>query len=101
LVRRKRPEGVEDIAEHPDPADDQAAVLQRDSAARLVVAALVALPERQRAAVALTHYQGLSNIESAEVMGISVEALESLLSRARRGLRDRLMPLRDDLIGDL
>ena len=101
LVRRKRPEGVEDIAEHPDPADDQAAVLQRDTAARLVLAALATLPERQRAAVALTHYQGLSNIESAETMDVSVEALESLLSRARRGLRNRLMPLRDDLIGDL
>ena len=101
LLRKKRPEAVEDIADHADPAKDQAAALRRDSAARHVIAALAGLPERQRAAVALTHYQGLSNIESAEVMGVSVEALESLLSRARRGLRDRLMPLRDDLIGDL
>lgn len=101
FVRRKRPEGVEDIADHPDPAEDQATILQRGSVAQLVVAALAKLPERQRAAVTLTHYQGLNNIENAEVMGVSVEALESLLSRARRGLRDHLMPLRDDLMGDL
>ena len=98
-VRRRRPEGVENIDHHPDPAENQLDVVQRDAASRIVVAAIVALPERQRLAVILTHYQGLANAESAEVMNISVDALESLLSRARRGLRERLIPLRDDLIG--
>jgi DNA-directed RNA polymerase specialized sigma24 family protein len=35
----------------------------------------------------LCHYQELSNIEAADLMKISVEALESLLSRGRRALR--------------
>jgi RNA polymerase sigma-70 factor (ECF subfamily) len=99
-MRRRRPEGVEDIDLHPYPTENQMDVVQRDGAARIVVAALAALPERQRSTVILTHYQDLSNIESAEIMNISVDALESLLSRARRGLRERLIPLRDDLLGE-
>ena len=38
----------------------------------------------------LCHYQELGNIEAAALMEISVEALESLLSRGRRALRGAL-----------
>ncbi len=48
--------------------------------------ALAALPERQRWAVVLTYYEGLSNREAAAAMGVSVKALEALLVRARRHL---------------
>ncbi|MET0286571.1 MAG: sigma-70 family RNA polymerase sigma factor [Polyangiales bacterium] len=48
------------------------------------------LPERQRAALSLVHFEELTNIEAAKLLEISVEALESLLSRARRTLRERL-----------
>jgi RNA polymerase sigma-70 factor (ECF subfamily) len=51
---------------------------------------LTALPPQQRIAIVLCHYQGLRNIEAAEVMDVSVEALESLLARGRRTLRARL-----------
>ncbi len=37
------------------------------------------------------YYQELSNAEVAELMEISIEAMESLLSRARRNLRTQLM----------
>lgn len=62
---------------------------QVEQAARqaFVLKALQALPERQRSAIHLTVYHSLTNRESAEVLGISIEALESLLSRARRQLR--------------
>ena len=56
--------------------------------------ALAALAERQREAIVLCHYQELSNIEAAALMDISVEALESLLSRGRRALRQALADLR-------
>ena len=56
-----------------------------------VAAALAALPVRQREAIVLQYYQELSNVEAAALMQISVEALESLLSRARRALRARLI----------
>ena len=49
--------------------------------------ALQGLAPRQREAIVLCHYQEFSNIDAAALMGVSVEALESLLSRARRGLR--------------
>jgi RNA polymerase sigma-70 factor (ECF subfamily) len=52
--------------------------------------ALSELAERQRAAIALVYYQGLSNREAADVLGVDVDALESLLARGRRALRKRL-----------
>lgn len=57
---------------------------------RRVDAALLVLPLRQREAVVLCHLQELSNIEAAEIMRISVDALESLLARGRRSLREQL-----------
>ena len=75
--------GVENIDHHPDPAENQLDAVQRDAASQIVVAAIVALPERQRLAVILTHYQDLTNIESAEFMNISVDALESLVPACR------------------
>lgn len=52
--------------------------------------ALMSLPERQRSALVLVHYQSLSNRQAAEVIGVSVRALESLLVRARQSLRTAL-----------
>ncbi len=49
-----------------------------------------ALPENQRAALALAHLQGFSNKEVAHILGVSVRAAESMLARARRTLRQQL-----------
>lgn len=70
------------------PAPDRG--LQARDVGLRVAEAMRALPERQREAVTLCHYQELGNIEAAKIMGISVEALESLLSRGRRALRAAL-----------
>ena len=89
-LRRRREITSDAVPERADPAmrADQTMIDQaRD--ARLA-AAIAGLPERQRAALVLQYYEGLSNIEAAAAMEIGVEALESLLSRARRTLRDRL-----------
>lgn len=61
--------------------------IENATRARRVRHAVTALPERQRDALLLCHYQGLSNQEAAAILGIGVEALESLLARARRRLR--------------
>ena len=63
--------------------------------------ALQQLPERQRAALVLCYYQDRSNTDAAEILGISVEALESLLSRARRTLKAALAADRADLLSGL
>jgi RNA polymerase sigma-70 factor (ECF subfamily) len=73
--------------------------LARQRAAR-VQAALATLPERQRAAIALVHFQELGNIAAAEMLDVSVEALESLLARGRRALKAALADVAQDLIGD-
>ena len=65
-----------------------------------VHAALAQLPDRQRAAIALVHFQDLSNIAAAEMLEVSVEALESLLARGRRALKAGLADVAQDLIGD-
>ena len=87
----------------PEPADPTPSVLEqlqeRDLAARVNLE-LAALAERQRTAIVLCNYQGLSNVEAAEVMSVSVDALESLLARARRTLRARLAGVASSLIGD-
>jgi RNA polymerase sigma-70 factor (ECF subfamily) len=63
--------------------------------------ALQKLPERQRAALVLCYYQDRTNIEAAEILGVSVDALESLLSRARRTLKSALAAERADLLSGL
>ncbi len=89
-LRRRREIPHNTVPDGADPNQDQFAVLHAKDTAKLVGAAIGKLPERQRAALALTYYQGLGNREAAEVMQISVEAIESLLSRARRSLRKSL-----------
>ena len=73
--------------------------LERQRAAR-VHAALAQLPERQRAALALVHFQELSNIAAAAALEISVDALESLLARGRRAMKAALADVAQDLLGD-
>ncbi len=86
-LRRKRETPVDHIPEMVDdsPAPDRG-LLAAETGAR-VQSGLLKLPERQREAIVLCHYQELGNIEAAQLMGVSVEALESLLSRVRRSLR--------------
>ncbi len=93
---RRRPNAkLEEADDVPDPHPAADKVLENTELAGEIEAALAALPERQRAAILLCHTQERGNIEAAEILGISVEALESLLARGRRALRTRLGHLRD------
>jgi RNA polymerase sigma-70 factor (ECF subfamily) len=73
-----------------DPAASPEARLEARGEDERVRTALAALPTRQREALVLTYYQEMSNLDAAALMGISVDALESLLARARRTLRAQL-----------
>lgn len=57
--------------------------------------ALETLPERQRTAIVLYSFQGFSNRDAADIMEISVEALESLLARGRRKLKELLIDAKE------
>jgi RNA polymerase sigma-70 factor, ECF subfamily len=47
------------------------------------------LPGEQRAALVLRHFQGFGNEDISHILGVSVRAVESLLARARRTLRNQ------------
>lgn len=61
------------------------AMIEADRMAALN-AALAQLSERQRQAVVLRHIEGLPNPEIAAIMGLGVEAVESLTARGKRAL---------------
>jgi RNA polymerase sigma-70 factor (ECF subfamily) len=73
--------------------DRPSQLLYRKQTAEQVERALQALPERQRAAITLVHYEGLEGAEACEILEVSIEALESLLARGRRSLREQLKHL--------
>jgi RNA polymerase sigma-70 factor (ECF subfamily) len=77
---------VDELPEVPEPAK-QLAALESQDMQRRVGSAMQKLPDRQRLALTLFHFEGMSQIEIGQVMGVSDEAVESLLSRARRQLK--------------
>lgn len=79
----------EEVPEESEPATQMTHLAERELSVR-VDAALKALPDRQRLALTLFHYEGMSQVEVGEVMSISDEAVESLLARARRTLKGAL-----------
>ncbi|GIK99450.1 MAG: RNA polymerase sigma factor [Alphaproteobacteria bacterium] len=100
-LRRRREVGLEEAGDPPGDDPHPGRELQRRAVAERVQAALGRLPERQRAAIVLCHFQELGNAEAAEVMEVGVDALESLLARGRRKLRALLLDDAPDLIGEL
>jgi RNA polymerase sigma-70 factor (ECF subfamily) len=94
-LRRKPTLDLTAAAHVADPARGPLAELENAGLAAEVEAALAELPARQRAAILLCHYQERGNIEAAEILGLSVEACESLLARGRRTLRIKLAHLKD------
>ncbi|MFC7049730.1 RNA polymerase sigma factor [Emcibacter nanhaiensis] len=99
-VKRKRRPSV-DLSEATEvEGDEQAAdgLLEEKQRAERVAEALDKLPERQRSAVILCYLQGKSNKEAAEILEVSVNALEALLVRGRRKLAEILSKEKGDLL---
>ncbi|WP_301749877.1 sigma-70 family RNA polymerase sigma factor [uncultured Erythrobacter sp.] len=83
-TRRLSDGEVPDNADEAPLADRLIEAGERDGTARALI---LALPERQRAAIVLTYYEELPNAEAAEAMEMNIKAFESLLHRARAALR--------------
>ena len=83
-TRRLSDGEVPDRADEAPLADTTIEAGERDGTARALI---MALPERQRAAIVLTYYEELPNAEAAEAMDMNIKAFESLLHRARAALR--------------
>ena len=95
---------VEEVPEQIDPPRQLESLADRDLSVR-VDAALGELPDRQRLALTLFHFEGLSQSEVGATLGVSDEAVESLLARARRTLKGSLkdewrdlLPGNDDVV---
>lgn len=100
-LRRRREVGLDAAGDPPGGDPHPGSALQRRAVSDRVAAALAELPERQRMAILLCHFQDLGNVEAAAVMEIGVDALESLLSRGRRKLRALLVDEAENLVGGL
>ena len=66
----------------------------------LVRRAIDTLPDNQRRALVLSRYEGLGYEEIGEVMSLSLQAVKSLLWRARDNVRRSLLPLLGDPTDD-
>ncbi|ROT95867.1 RNA polymerase sigma factor [Histidinibacterium lentulum] len=97
LRARRRGVPLESVAEPEDGRRSVAEEMQARARAEALRAALAELPPRQAEAVALRHLEGLGNPEIARIMDMSVEAVESLTARGRRGLRALLAGRREEL----
>jgi RNA polymerase sigma-70 factor, ECF subfamily len=69
-----------------------ARALDKAEQAEMVRSAVAALSERQRMALLLAKFEGMSYQDIAQTMDLSVQAIKSLLSRARVNLKEILTP---------
>ena len=91
-LRRKRAIASAELEPlDPSAPDAQQTLLdrERDQAVR---AALDRLPAKQRMAIVLRYYEGLSGRQIADAMNTTIKAVERLLARGRATLEKRLTP---------
>lgn len=93
-LRKRRTVGLEAAPEQVDAAPTAEAALIAVDRQKALHGAMAELPERQRNALVLRHFEALSNPDIAAALETSVEAVESLLGRARRALAQKLCHLR-------
>ncbi|MBU6174843.1 MAG: sigma-70 family RNA polymerase sigma factor, partial [Planctomycetes bacterium] len=82
---------IENIAVAPSGFQPSRSIDQSEKST-VVLQALQALGERQRTAIMLSKFEGMSYQEIADTMGLSIQAVKSLLSRARVNLKNLLEP---------
>ena len=99
IDRKRRPgfASIDDTQEPVDESDDGFAQIHRRQISKSVAEAMMRLPDRQRTALTLCFFEGMSNIDAGKIMSLSVGAVESLLVRARRSLRVELAQTYDEL----
>jgi RNA polymerase sigma factor (sigma-70 family) len=76
------------VAADPSPPADQALI--EDQISKKLDAAVGQLPPNLKEALLLTTFEGLSQQEAANILGISVKAVETRAYRARKLLAERL-----------
>ena len=88
--KKKHAKGSDSLDRIMDKTPGQDETFEKREKQAMLEEAIGSLPERQRIALNLCVYEELSNKEAAQVMDVNVKALESLLMRAKKGLKDIL-----------
>jgi RNA polymerase sigma-70 factor, ECF subfamily len=89
-LKKKRPIELDPEMALVDERDQPDAALIRREQERLLEAEIAVLPERQRLALNLCFDTGLTNQEAADIMGLNLKALQSLIMRAKTTLKERM-----------
>ncbi|MGH9845823.1 MAG: RNA polymerase sigma factor [Blastocatellia bacterium] len=91
-IKKKKPVYFGSLPEMSEVASshDPSSQFDRRQIQQALANAIARLPENQRAAFILCHYENFSYAEAAKAIGVSVKAVESLLVRAKRSLREGL-----------
>jgi len=93
--RRKRNQALVSLSDLNDENPPESLQVSDDPERRqrtyAVQKAVAELPDRQRIALVLSHFEGRPYQEIAEIMGTSVSAVESLIIRAKAILRNKLV----------
>jgi RNA polymerase sigma factor (sigma-70 family) len=86
-LRRRRFASTDEVPDRADESPLADAVIEEDEVRKAVADCIEALPDRQRAAIVLTYYEEHQNRLAADILAMQIKAFESLLVRARTGLR--------------
>ena len=89
--KKKRPLVLDEESPLADERETLDAAIIRTQEQKILEKEIAALPERQRTALNLCFDEGLSNQEAAEVMGLNLKALQSLIMRAKATLQEERM----------
>ncbi|MEM9929027.1 MAG: RNA polymerase sigma factor [Bacteroidota bacterium] len=95
LKRRQRRSVFGVLSKVHDPPDFQHpnALLEEAEQNKALFAAIYQLPDRQKTAFILSYVEELPRQQVAEVMNVSLKSVESLLMRAKKGLRSSLQTI--------
>ena len=95
IRQRKYHDGDDALALVADTRESSESLASNAEEADLVRDAVALLPEQQRLAVSLCYFEEYTNPEAAKMMGLHIKALEGLLVRARKTLREKLSELKE------
>ena len=88
--KKKRPLALDEELPLADERETPDTAMIRTQEQQVLEQEIAALPERQRMALNLCFAEGLSNQEAAEVIGVRLKALQSLIMRAKATLKERM-----------
>ncbi len=85
--KKKKPLPMSETFEIEDTCKTVDILLEEDQRQSLVNKSIAALPEQQRIALTLCFYEGISTQDAADIMGLKLKALQSLLMRTKSSLK--------------